>query len=194
MELAGRHAADAARDLVGDRDRENQVAARDRPRLGQRERRGNRRDCSCGRSTRCACRRTRAPAATTALANAAVVTPTRSPVPKMRHGPGGDIAMRRGDRRAAERRLGAGIARGRSRRECAAWSRRRRRRQIVERSPRPTPRPSRAAHATAPRRESSLLTRRRSVAATTPAAAASARAGSRSCAMQARRRTIRSHR
>ena len=38
MELPGRHAADAARDLVGDRDRQNQLASGHRPRLGERER------------------------------------------------------------------------------------------------------------------------------------------------------------
>ena len=38
MELPGRHAADAAGDLVGDRDRQNQSRPRHRPRLGKRER------------------------------------------------------------------------------------------------------------------------------------------------------------
>ena len=64
VELPGRHRPDAARDLVGDRDGQDQVAAghaaasrrapAPRPPTG----------CSCGRSTRCACRRTRAPART----------------------------------------------------------------------------------------------------------------------------------
>ncbi len=64
VKLTRRDAADAARDLVADSDGSNQIAARDRASCRPARAPPPPTGCSCARSTRCACRRTRAPAKT----------------------------------------------------------------------------------------------------------------------------------
>ena len=92
MELPGRHAAHAAGDLVGDRDRENELASTQRSASRRARARPPPRDCSCARSTRCACRRTRAPATARRWRTPPSARRRAAPLPKIRAGPGGDSA------------------------------------------------------------------------------------------------------
>ena len=92
VKLAGRDAADAARDLVADGDGRDQIPARDARRSPTARARPRPTGCSCARSTRCACRRTRAPARTRRSRTPPSSRRRVRRSPKMRHGPGGDIA------------------------------------------------------------------------------------------------------
>ena len=137
MELPGRHAAHAAGDLVGDRDRQNRARVRSPAASRQARARPRPRDCSCARSTRCACRRTRAPATATRWRT----RPSARRAPRRCRRSGPDLAAtaltprRSSIGRTASRRRRAP---GRSRRGCGAWWSQRRRRGDRRIAP-PTP-------------------------------------------------------
>ena len=92
VELTRADAADPARHFVTDGDGRQQLGARHRRRFLRVPARPPPTDCSCARSTRCACRRTRAPARRCRW-QGPHSSPTRDPRCRaMVHGPPGDSA------------------------------------------------------------------------------------------------------